>query len=149
MSARIFPCFRCPLRKGCDERNELLRLAAAATGAVSIRFRCEKLKMALRIGRRIEISTPAVTNVDRDDGSVTISHQPVPATITRLAAGYAFGSVIDPGYAEDRFRFRRNQHHYRIIRFLDEPDAEVCQGGAVVREGRCDSPNGCFCRDEA
>ena len=90
MSAWIFPCFRCPLRKGCDERNELLRLAEQLGRSVH-QVPMQKLKMAPSDWPwRFEISTPAVTNVDRDDGSVTISHQPVPATITRLAAGYAF-----------------------------------------------------------
>jgi hypothetical protein len=150
----VFPCAGCPLRDGCDQRQEFAQ-RAKASGAGSISLRCSILKDAVRPGRRVQIMTPEI-EYDRY-GEVVIRKAAVSATITTIGTKYQFASVVDPGQllpddGEERrhrgnVRFRRRQPHYRIVRFLDEPDAVLCSNGNVQRDGVCDTYDGtCFCK---
>jgi hypothetical protein len=161
MSVRINPCHGCPLREGCDQRDEFRR-KVRGLGLRSATFRCQRLDDGLRKGRRIMISTPQM----RDRGS---SYNPdycvemvaVPATITSSYDGM-FTCVIDPGHVYgrvfedapagedvDKYRFRRRMKAQRIIKFLDEPDMALCDTGRVVRNGQCDrtADEVCYCAE--
>jgi hypothetical protein len=161
MGVRVNPCFACPLRTGCEHRNEL-RAKALGIGAVSVNFRCERLAKELRPGRRVMV--PAISVVEgRYYDEERKSSIAVPATITGAVKGYQFVCVIDPGALPEHidgrdmelYRFRKPMRHTRIIRFLDEPDAQVCKNGRVMRGETCDrgpdnergtlSP--CWCKD--
>lgn len=164
MAVRINPCHGCPLREGCEQRDEFRR-RVRGLGLRSATFRCQKLDDALRQGRRIMVATPRI----RDCGSGyypdhRVEMVAVPATITGSRDG-EFTCVIDPGHVygqmsyegdeippDEKYRFRRKQRASRIIRFLDEPDMEVCKdGGRVQRNGACDRPPGeiCYCEQTA
>ena len=159
----IAPCHDCPLKQGCTQRDEFRR-RTKGLNAASIKFRCDKLTAELRPGRRIELGA-AVVGVGwgydgEEDGVI---RRDVPATITG-ATGTRFTCVIDPGHITENpdghseetrdisaLRFRRYQRHSRIRRFLDEPDATLCEHGKrVMRGGTCDRPKDgvCYC-DEA
>lgn len=71
----------------------------------------------------------------------------VPATITSVATGYRFACTVDPidevmntpnGEDANKYRFRRKMRHFRIVRFLDEPDLRICEAGNLIRDGVCD-----------
>lgn len=149
MATTIFPCRLCPLREGCTLR-EGLRRKAAETGALSIAYHCTRLAESMRIGRRIEIGTP-VKVYDRY-GEFQMGSRAVRATITSVyPRRHEFACVIDPGSleedSEEKHRFRRQQKHYRIIRFLDEPDQTICNNGNVQRGDVCDNLGVCRCHD--
>lgn len=152
MSTRIYPCFRCPLRIGCEQHAEFKR-RAKDVGARSIAFDCSRLGGELRPGRRVVIRQPFQRPYQQHDGSYdgeySIEHREVSATVTSIARrGYRFAAVVDPGSGEfenEKFRFRRKQPHFRVVRFLDEPDAELCTQGNVRRGGKCDALNECTC----
>lgn len=169
--SRITPCYRCPLREGCGRRAELAK-RCAGLGAVSIKFRCDILKAALRVGRRILIQAPRIVGYlggeatyEERDGSFEVK-----ATITAVYDNYRFRSTVDPDSfgdpdepdepmvaescsGSDKIRFRKRQAHYRIIRFLDEPDLPVCKNSNVQRNGKCDwlkdaLSESCWCSDD-
>lgn len=163
MSVRINPCHGCPLREGCEQRDEFRR-KVSGLGLRSATFRCQRLDDGLRKGRRVMITTPKM----RDRGSLwephyTTEHVPVPATITGshdgmftcvIDPGRVYGSVVD-GEAStdgaDKYRFRRRMRAQRIIRFLDEPDMAVCDLGRPMRGDQCDrtSDEPCYCAEQA
>jgi hypothetical protein len=155
------------LREGCAKRAEFAK-RAAGTGAVSIRFRCDILLREIRPGRRIVIWQPFLvadpTYHYPGDDDRRIQWMPVAATITRADGSYTFVCTVDPGQApahgvvlDDQApaerrsrRFRKTQRHIRIIRFLDEPDAPLCDAPYVLRDGRCDAHEGaCRCYGDA
>ncbi len=154
---RIFPCYGCPLKVGCKE-HEGFQKRAAGTGAVSIRFRCQKLISELRPGRKVVITAPSYAYGGYSDESwVCIGNYEVRATIT-AAKAYKFVCTVDPGELDpeqckedgdiDAYRFRRTIPHHRIVRFLDEPDLRICKGGCVVRDGWHDSKDQpCQCQE--
>jgi hypothetical protein len=170
--SRITPCYRCPLREGCERRAELAK-RCAGLGAVSIKFRCDILKAALRIGRRVLIQAPRIVN---SVGSIYGDGGPyeerngsfqVKATITAVYDNHRFRSTVDPDSfgdpdepeiaehccGSDKIRFRKCQPHYRILRFLEEPDMPVCRNSNVQRAGTCDwlrdgDAGGCWCSDD-
>lgn len=162
MAVRINPCHGCPLGKDCEQRADF-RARVSGLGLRSATFRCQKIADALRPGRRIMISAPVLE--DRSDGwhpEMCIQHMAVKATITSSDDAGRFVCVIDPGQAEDdpvpndskknidpnKFRFRRKMGAYRVIRFLDEPDAKLCEEGRrILRGDACDRPPGetCYC----
>lgn len=145
---RINPCFRCPLRHGCEQRAEFQR-RVVGLGARSVTFACAKLAAELRPGRRVAIKHPAAVPCRGDDDGYTIEHIKVAATITAVDSGMRFSSVVDPTPevfdGDDKYRFRRKQAHYRILRFLDEPDLKLCDAGNVQHDGKCESLSGCHC----
>ncbi|MTW19416.1 hypothetical protein GJ689_24810 [Rhodoplanes serenus] len=150
MGVRINPCFRCPLRQGCDLVADFRRRASLAS-AVSITFRCAKLGAEVRRGRRIVIRTPVRSHVagSPDDPEYRIAWREVSATICSAQPDYRFSCVVDlgqigedglaKGVDPDAVRYRKTQSHYRIVRFLDEPDAKFCDSGALLRDGKCDT----------
>lgn len=153
MSVHIRPCNGCPLREGCEQRDDF-RKRMAGVDAVSVRFRCAKLKEAMRPGRRIEIL--AVVGIDRSNWEGEALRRVVPATIT-ASDGERFACVIDPEHVSSdpgdhadnvnlaKVRFRKTQRHSRIRRFLDEPNARLCENGNVQRTTGCDNSDHCFC----
>ena len=152
--AHISPCHLCPLRDGCALRDEFRAQARAlGSAAISVAFRCPRLAKEIRPGRRVVVGHPQIDGHDRDDGLPIIKHAAVPATVTDVGRKHRFVCVIDPGAitidesAHANPRFRRRQAHYRIVRFLDEPDFPLCASGNVLRDGKCDtSENHCFCK---
>lgn len=154
----IFPCCRCPLREGCEQRAAF-RAKVSGLGLQSAGFRCHRLKAEIRVGRRIVIMQPYL--MDENEYSAyerTIHRLEVKATITKTYNKYCFVCTVDPGqHPEDQIesdedvktaRFRRKQTHHRIVRFLDEPDATVCEAGNVQRDGACDNREGCLCAEQ-
>lgn len=161
---RINPCHGCPLREGCEQREEF-RQRTRGLGARSVRFRCDKLERALYPGRRIMIGTPRMVGEWEPD--LRVQSTAVPATITGFHDD-KFTCVIDPGHVrgqidgdgceappEDKYRFRKYMRAQRIIHFLDEPDMPICEYGRVLRNGVCDFPKGdartygCTCKQFA
>lgn len=160
---RLNPCHGCPVRAGCEQR-EVFRAKARGLGARSITFRCPRLDKELRQGRRILVMTPRMKEHVRStayEPDFRVEMVAVPATITGSHDG-EFTCVIDPGHVygrlngnleesppDDKYRFRRKMRAARIIRFLDEPDMEVCKNGArVMRGGVCDRlpDEACYCK---
>lgn len=149
MGVRINPCFRCPLATGCEHRNELRR-RVSGIGARSVNFPCDRLAAEVRPGRRIVISHP----VWYEDGG-DYRRMNVPATITSITTGYRFACIVDPieevmfmqdGKDANKYRFRRTMRHFRIVRFLEEPDEKFCELGQLRRLDRCDVRDGeCLC----
>lgn len=178
MGVRINPCFGCPLREGCEQRDEF-RKRVAGLGLRSATFRCQKLTDALRPGRRIMVTTPAikVTSIGwgGDPINFHVDHLAVPATIVSaddctfvcvIDPNHVYGASVDlmdaePGDADlEKYRFRKRQHARRIVRFLDEPDLPLCWHKRIQRDGKCDCPaetkdqwggtnGGCYCAQEA
>jgi hypothetical protein len=161
---RIAPCHGCPVGKGCERREEL-RAKVRGIGARSVTFRCDKLDAELRPGRRIMISTPRMWDRgNRHETDFRVEGVAVPATIVASHDG-EFSCVIDRGHVhgglgadgepeppKDRYRFRRLMRASRIIRFLDEPNREVCKQGRVLLPDRtCDRPEDetCYCAAHA
>ena len=140
---QIHPCRGCPLRDGCERRDEL-RAKIKGIGARSVTFDCQKLRREMHKGRRIVIKAP-FQEWNRDN-EYRIVKRPVRATIL-FASGVSFVAAIDPfAGVEDRYRFRRYQPHHRIVRFLDEPDAPFCANGNILSEdGGCDRREGFGC----
>ncbi len=159
---RLYPCHGCPLRNGCEKRDEF-RQRANGVGAVTIKFRCNKLLDEMRPGRRISIETPRiVASPYCDDETVRSGSYVVSATIT-TRTGYKFTCVVDPGQPGTEIeperpliRFRKTMGHHRIKAFKAEPDATLCEFERVQRDGVCDSPKptesqqsgGCYCNVE-
>ena len=165
MGIYIAPCVGCPIKEGCEQR-EAFRQRARGIGASSIRFKCDLLAHALRIGRRITILQPIGVEVSgRWEPERSIVRAVVKATINGLSPRYEFSCVIDRGEIEraqqnyptctdtvedddiERFRFRRYQKPSRIQAFLDEPDWVLCELGTMRHpDAVCDGEKGsCWC----
>ncbi len=157
MSVRINPCFGCPLSKGCEQKSDYKR-RVSGLGLRSATFRCAKLSEALSAGTRIEIAAPVRDYTQSDGVEFEIIRALVPATII-ASKGHEFACIVDRepllramrnrGDLEtdvDKVRFRKYMRHARIVRFLDEPKAKLCDYGNPiladgrhdVREGQCD-----------
>lgn len=157
MGVYIRPCRGCPLRDGCEQRDEW-RDRVGGLGLRSATIRCGKLSAELRLGRRIEIDVPhivASAGGPEDAETVRRGSLPVKATIVG-ARDDQFSCVVDPGQPGVEWegvgrnvRFRRTLPARRIRRFLSEPDAALCASGRVQRDGSCDRPEGepCHCAE--
>lgn len=137
----IVPCWRCPLRKGCAKREEV-GARVKGLGLLKVEFECGRIADELRPGRRIVITRADRVKVRR--GEYRYQKVEVSATIIKghTALGeLKFWSVVDPGLTEDQYRWRKPLPHHRIVRFLDEPDANICSCGFVIRGGIVDQGN--------
>ena len=152
MSTRITPCYRCPLRDGCQQR-EVFRKKASGLGAVSIRFKCGLLAEKLTPGTRVKIPHPIAMVGYGLDGSERECYRkyPLPATILS-SDGYMFSAVIDNDQTDEegdpiKNRFRRKMPASRIVEFIDEPARKLCAcGNVILPDGKCDSSGGeCEC----
>lgn len=160
MAVRINPCFGCPLRSGCDQREDFAK-RVRGLGLRSATFNCAKLTGALSVGTRIEIAAPIRDyGTSMDPGyEFAITRVVLPATI-HSTDGSRFACVIDREAMQaamdrhsdgetsvDAVRFRRTMRHSRIVRFLDEPRRKLCEFGNVITpDGKCDSRNSeCGC----
>jgi hypothetical protein len=159
----IAPCARCPLREGCELR-EGFRKRAKGIDAVSIRFQCPCLGAEVRIGRRIVITAPSLSEYYCNEiPGVIVRHVEVPATITVAYPDYSFSATVDRGALDvtemdecpegkepkEEHRFRRRQKHIRIVRFLDEPDRLFCASRSLLLpDGNCDQhpESECMCK---
>jgi hypothetical protein len=154
---RLNPCHACPLRKGCENLDQLKK-KASGTGARSISYDCAKLDKEMRIGRRILIETVILTPTDNPyyGGDVyDRSRRNVKATITARSGYYRFACIVDPGQITEedvaegvdtnKIRFRKTMRHTRIMGFMDEPDAEISMCGNVKRDGKCERQDGREC----
>lgn len=155
MGVRITPCYRCPLRDGCPQR-EVYRQKASGLGAISIWFKCKILADRLKPGTRIKIPHPYVAMAYGWDGSEHDVYRtaPMPATIL-TSDGYRFSAVIDKDQTDENDdpvanRFRRMMPAYKIVEFLDEPPRKICeQGNLLLEDGTCDTSSGCSCKEFA
>lgn len=157
----IKPCRGCPLRHGCEQREDFRRRVRELGGlARTVRFKCPKLGAEIRPGRRIIIRQPhRVPGAWDDDWG--ISSEPLPATIVWVYPDHSFSATVDKAPFMALFdrqidttdiddwekrRFRKRQAHYRIIQFLDEPDRTVCALGCVGGRAACEPRGGtCEC----
>ena len=167
----IAPCTRCPLKQGCELRDEF-RARVRGLGASSVRFKCSRLAAEIRIGRRVIIRATILEECSYSDGDEygsIIRHYEVAATVTTAYPDYSFAATIDQGALEssmggerdnwfedvpteqvNKRRFRRKQKHIRIVRFLNEPDRQFCSAYKILLlpDGSCDHhPNGECCRN--
>jgi hypothetical protein len=158
MAVRLTPCFRCPLREGCELRDDWRR-KVAGLGLTSAAFDCPKLSAELRPGRRIEISVPVVYNYLNEEG-YSMGRKDVAATITYVDPKGRFTCTVDPGQIDEsmcpdgmdinKIRFRRKMRHIRIRRFLLGPDWPICEfSHRVLRDGWCDGADDNCCRRAA
>ena len=151
MGVRITPCYRCPLREGCQQR-EIYRQKASGLGAVSIRFRCKILADRLTPGVRVKILHPVGTIGYYPYGGEYTGFRkwPFPATVLS-SDGYNFSAVIDKDQTDEEGdplnnRFRRKMPAYRIVEFLDEPARKLCSlGNLLLPDGTCDNSGKCGC----
>jgi len=153
MSVYLKPCTGCPLRSGCEQRDDF-RKRVSGLGLRSATFNCGRLRLALSPGTRITISHPIAALSDREHAyspEFEIIRVDLPATITS-SKDDKFSCVVDrdallaaiedhEADAEkvDIYRFRRAMSHRRIVKFLDEPRRTICECGHVrLADGRCD-----------
>lgn len=154
MGVYIKPCHGCPIgRNALCEQREAFRAAACNVPLLrSASFKCPIIDSEVRPGRRVVVSDVVVgmRECGRYEPDYEAVRRSVPATIT-AAGGGSFACVIDKGeISQDpddhadgvrdvaALRFRKRMPIRRIERFLDEPDAEICDFGNVVRGGRCE-----------
>lgn len=159
MAVYLKPCNGCPLRAGCEQRDEFRR-RVAGLGLRTATFNCAKLDERLAPGTRIVIKHP-VKGETSEPYEYDISYYEVPATITSSKDG-EFACVIDleplkeviDVYAVEgdqdpnKTRFRKYMKHRRIVRFLDEPKRRICENGNVTEGETCARPEGhdCHCK---
>jgi len=162
MAVYIKPCTGCPLRAGCEQRDEYRR-RVAGLGLRSATFNCDRLKEAIAPGTRVVISHPITVESGGDyyGPQFDIIREDLPATITGSGVD-EFSCVIDrdalvaaielqEGEGLDKvdtYRFRKTMKARRIVRFLDEPKRRTCDGGRwVLPNGCCDKrpDEDCFC----
>ncbi len=158
MSVRINPCYGCPIRNGCKQRDDF-KQKVAGLGLRSATFNCARLSDRLAPGTRIVVNVPIFGEEDYY-GEVAVGRQEVPATIC-THKGNDFSCIIDleamkvleeDGYLKDgadpnKIRFRKTMKHSRIVRFLDEPKRSICMfGNPILPSGKCDTREGnCSC----
>ncbi len=134
----MFPCNGCPFREGCAQRDDF-KARAKGLGARLVRFACPILDRELRPGRRIIMRARFMSpDPDGFEHDMSFWYGEVPATITAVRNGYKFSSVIDEAAltpdqweaVKERAREphlihrRKSATHRRIVRLLDEPDAD-------------------------
>lgn len=158
MAVRLNPCFGCPLRQGCELRDEW-RAKVNGLGLSSATFKCPRLSDAIRPGRRITVELPRIVAVGNYELEEEARRGSVEATATVLGFdGLHFTCVLDPDQAAfdeappvhdpDKARFLKRRRYSRIKRFLDEPDLRLCPGGNVLRNDHCDTSIGrCNCSE--
>lgn len=161
----IHPCRLCPLREGCEQRDEFRR-RVRGIGLRVASFPCPTLAAEVRVGRRIVINQPILVDGNPDvawgEEITAVVRQDMPATITYAYPDYSFTCTVDREAFEAvadqvqeeadawmKKRFRRQQKHFRIVRFLDEPDWTVCQSGNVGSISSCDTRDRCECKELA
>ena len=152
MSVYLKPCTGCPLREGCEQRNEFRR-RVSGLGLRSATFNCAQLKAAITPGTRILVSHPisVETGGSYYDGPQFI-REDLPATIISSHLD-EFSCVIDrdallkaiedqEGEGADKvdtYRFRKTMKARRIVKFLDEPHRAFCSCGRVKSaDGTCE-----------
>lgn len=155
MAVRLNPCFGCPLKDGCPDRDDWRR-KVSGLGLASARFRCKRLADQVRLGRRIVITAPVFG--EGDYGEYDMARQPVHATISSVYPDHRFSAIVDRGQIEDmvlpgtdpnQVRFRKRMRHSRIVQFLDEPDGTFCKLGSLKAGDECDQRDGqCGCKQE-
>jgi len=153
MAVYLRPCTGCPLRSGCEQRDEF-RKRVSGLGLRSATFNCSRLKAALEPGTRIVVRHPikvagggdhyyspeydivrvelpaTITSSDRDDFSCVIDRDALVAAVEENEA--------DPEKI-DVYRFRKTMKHSRIVRFLDEPRRALSAcGRPKLPGGQCD-----------
>lgn len=143
MAVYLKPCTGCPLRVGCDQRDEFRR-RVKGLGLRSATFRCSILQTAIAPGTRILVSHPITVETGGDYGhgpQFDVIREDLPATITSSDCD-EFSCVIDrdalvaaialhEGEGLDKvdtYRFRKTMKARRIVRFLDEPKRVQCDG---------------------
>jgi hypothetical protein len=154
MSVYLKPCTGCPIREGCEQRDEFRR-RVKGLGLRSATFNCERLKKALQPGTRVVISHPITVASGGDHyygPEFEIVREDLPATIVS-ADSDEFSCVIDrdalvkaiegqEGEGADKvdtYRFRKTMKARRIVRFLNEPRRSLCDCGKVrLTDGTCD-----------
>lgn len=152
MSVYLKPCTGCPLRAGCEQRDEFRR-RVAGLGLRSATFNCERLKRALTPGTRVSIAQPITVETSGYSGEpcIDVVREVVPATIINGGRD-DFSCVVDrdallaaiqkhEGDEEkiDTYRFRKTMQARRIVNFLDEPRRLLCGCGHVrLLDGSCD-----------
>lgn len=154
MAVYLKPCTGCPLRHGCEQREDFRR-RVRGLGLRSATFNCEKLAGALQLGTRVVIRHPIAVEYDTGYGSFgeyKIVHVEVPATITGNGRA-EFSCVVDrdallastrerdgDDSKIDIYRFRKTMPARRIVRFLNEPRRRLCTqcGNAKLPNGTCD-----------
>lgn len=156
MGVYIKPCRGCPARQGCDLRDEFRR-RVSGLGLRSASFRCARLSSVVRLGRRILVSTMRLKNYSNYEPDYRLERVAVPATIVGyhdakfscvVDKGSIYGDVDEDVPVKDIWRFRKKKPVSQIIKFLDEPDREICTNGRVLIGPRnCDRPEGepCYC----
>jgi hypothetical protein len=156
MSVHLKPCTGCPLRNGCEQRDEFRR-RVAGLGLRSATFNCDRLKTAMAPGTRIIVSHPVKVEMGGsyyEGPQFDVIRKDLPATITGSGRD-EFSCVIDRDAllaaiaAEegedadkvDTYRFRKTMKARRIVRFLDEPPRPLCItcGNVRLPDGRCDT----------
>lgn len=152
MAVYLRPCNGCPLRNGCEQRDDF-RKRVAGLGLRSATFDCERLKLALAPGTRITVNHPITVETSGYFGEPChdVVRVELPATI--LGSGRdefhcvidrdALLAAIDEHEADaeraDTYRFRKTMSHRRIVRFLDEPRRSFCECGRPrLLDGTCD-----------
>src|SRR5574341_1685609 len=149
---RIKPCHGCPLRKDCEQVKDFQQ-RARGLGAISVSFRCERLKERLPPGTRIMMSMPVKRDVlDSYEPEYQIIHVSMPATVLSISERGTFNAVMDRDdrITEDRFRWRKTGPISRIKAILDEPQVPLCEFGVLQINGECDRKGmngGCLCRN--
>jgi hypothetical protein len=152
MPVYLRPCRGCPLRHGCEQRDEF-RKRVSGLGLRSATFDCKRLASAIEPGTRVVVSHPIKVETCGYSGEscYDIVRAEVPATIVGSGRD-AFSCVIDrdallaaieaqEGDATniDTFRFRKTMKASRIIRFLDEPRRALSAcGRPKLPGGQCD-----------
>lgn len=150
MSVYLKPCTGCPLRDGCEQRDDF-RKRVRGLGLRSATFNCDRLKAAIAPGTRIVISHPITVEMGGGYYSgpqYDILREDLPATIVSSGVDdfscvidrSALAEAIELNEAEgadkiDTYRFRKTMPARRIVRFLDEPKRRICGCGKVVLPG--------------
>lgn len=154
MSVYLKPCTGCPLRKGCEQRDDFRR-RVKGLGLRSATLNCDKLKKAIAPGTRILVPHPIRVEIGGSEWSgpeYVVIRKDLPATIVGSGLD-EFSCVIDRDAllaavaAEegedadkvDTYRFRKTMKARRIVKFLDEPRRNLCACGKVrLLDGSCD-----------
>jgi hypothetical protein len=157
MAVHLKPCHGCPVprltddRQCADKRAEM-RAKVSGLGLSSATFKCPILAEHFRIGRRISINTPVLKYAGFHEDDWRVSHVEVRATVLSFD-GRNFQCVVDledmeKAQSEDHkgsdkeakdYIYRKPMRASRIVRFIDEPDRSLCEGGNVALDsGKCD-----------
>lgn len=152
MSVYLKPCTGCPLRNGCEQRDDF-RKRVAGLGLRSATFNCDRLRKAITPGTRILVNHPISVETSGYCGEpyTDVVRVEVPATIVTsdrdefscVIDRDALLAAIDEHEADadkvDIYRFRKTMKARRIVKFLDEPRRAICPcGNPRLAGGACD-----------